>query len=296
MIPDVHTTAADVSLRYVDLNRRINADYGWFGGRFQNIIDPTFGNAGVSDAYPGWFAFAAFASRGIGKAQLGAEIALDAVRFCHATGDAYAALARVLPHTHVGIAARLIGAFGFEEARLAATFLIGFASAVRHHGAFAGFNFPAMLDPRTLTASVHRLLDLLKTAPGASPLERLGSVSLTLRNAMEDGNRRIYGDIGGAAQDYLFFRESCSEGVTPERILREFYVGGVRGRIKRRRRTTSRSSTSETARCPSSSSGYSRRCSAMRVRWWLRRSRSTRKRDGQRIRSRRTGSWPSPTT
>jgi hypothetical protein len=96
-IPDVHVTAANMSLRYVDLNRRINADYGWFGGQFQSIIDPSFRDMGVSDAYPAWFAFAAFASRGIGKAKLGAEVGLDAARFYDANGDPEAALTNVLP-------------------------------------------------------------------------------------------------------------------------------------------------------------------------------------------------------
>lgn len=69
-IPDVHATAADSCLRYVDLNRRINRDYGRLGLLFQNIIDPTCVQTGASDIYPNWFAFAAFASRGIGQAQL----------------------------------------------------------------------------------------------------------------------------------------------------------------------------------------------------------------------------------
>jgi len=224
-IPDVHTTAANMSLRYVDLNRQINADYGWFGGQFQSIIDPVFRTAGVSDAFPAWFAFAAFASRGIGKAELGADIALDAARFYRASGDHRTALANLLPPAHAPRAAELIEALALEDARLAATFLIAFASAWQHHGAFTGFNFSAMLDPRTLTVSVERLLELLRTAPGSDPVERLGSVSLTLRNAMEDGNRRIYGDIGGAAQDYLYFRGAG--GVTPDQVLKQFAVGGV---------------------------------------------------------------------
>jgi len=217
-VPDVHTTAADMSLRYVDLNRWINADYGWFGERFQSIIDPSFAGAGVSDAYPGWFAFAAFASRGIGQAQLGAEIALDAARLYQKSGDHRAALARsVSPHL-AHSAAGLIEALANEEARLAATFLVGFASAFRHHGAFEGIAPPAMLDPRTLAVSVKRLLELMAEAPGSNPIERLAAVALTLRNTMEDGNRRIYGDIGGAGQDYLCFRESRT-GVTPEQVL-----------------------------------------------------------------------------
>ena len=52
-VPDVHTTARSSSLRYVDLDRRINDDYGCFGERFQTSIDPSFGSTGASDAYPG---------------------------------------------------------------------------------------------------------------------------------------------------------------------------------------------------------------------------------------------------
>ena len=224
-IPDVHATAANMSLRYVDLNRRINADYGWFGGQFQSIIDPSFHDVGVSDVYPAWFAFAAFASRGIGKAELGAEIGLDAARFYDASGDPRVALTNLLPSTHLEKAAGLIGALAFEEARLAATFLVAFASACRYHGALTGFNFSAMLDPRVFAVCVDRLLELLKVAPGSNPLDRVASVSLTLRNAMEDGNRRIYSDIGGAAQDYCYFRGANK--VTPEQVLSEFSIGGV---------------------------------------------------------------------
>lgn len=141
-IPDVHATAANMSLRYVDLNRRINTDYGWFGGQFQRIIDPSFRDMGVSDAYPSWFAFAAFASRGIGKAELGADIALNAARFYDANRDHKAALRNVLPPDHLEKAAELIGALVFEEARLAATFMVAFASAWRYQGALTGFDFP----------------------------------------------------------------------------------------------------------------------------------------------------------
>src|SRR5271169_6799076 len=107
-IPDVHATAADLSLRYVDLNRRISHDYGYFGGRFQAIIDPSWNTTGVSDAYPAWFAFAAFASRAIGQAELGAGIALDAARFYRETGDHKAALARSASPDLVQLGATLI--------------------------------------------------------------------------------------------------------------------------------------------------------------------------------------------
>ncbi len=38
-IPDVHAAAAS-GLRYVDLNRRVNHDYGLLGLHFQSIVDP----------------------------------------------------------------------------------------------------------------------------------------------------------------------------------------------------------------------------------------------------------------
>jgi hypothetical protein len=119
-------------------------------------------------------------------------------------------------------AAALVATLLDEQARLAATFLVAFASAGRHHGAFEGLAVSAMLDPRTLNISVARLLELMLQAPGSNPLERLASVALTLRNTMEDGNRRIYSDIGGMAQDYLGLRESWTGGVTPEQVLQEF--------------------------------------------------------------------------
>jgi hypothetical protein len=213
-VPDVHTTAANPSLRYVDLNRRINADYGRFGELFQSIIDPSFTHAGSSDAHASWFAFAAFASRGIGQAELGAQIALDAARAYRESGDPRAALARAVSPHAAELAAGLIEALVREQDRLAATFLAGFASACRHRGAFEGFAFSAILDPRVLAVGVERLLELMAEAPGSDPIERLASVALTLRNTMAEGNRRIYSDIGGAAQDYLSFRQSQSGGVT----------------------------------------------------------------------------------
>jgi hypothetical protein len=221
-IPDVHTTAANLSLRYVDLNRQINYEYGVFGQRFQAIIDPTFTATGVSNAYPAWFAFAAFASRGIGQAELGADIALDTARFYQESGDHWAALKRSLPPNLVNPVAALIAALVHEEARLAALFLVAFASAGQHHGAFGGLALSAMHDPRTLKISADRLVELMREVPGSNPLERLASVALTLRNTMEEGNRRIYTDIGGMAQDYLCFRESRTGGAMPEQVLEEF--------------------------------------------------------------------------
>ena len=226
-IPDVHTNASSPALRYVDLNRQINHDYGVFGERFQAIIDPAFGTRGASEAYPAWFAFAAFASRGIGQAQLGAEIGLDAARFYQESGNHRQALAMFLPEHVVRSAALVIDTLLHEDARLAATFLVGLASAGRHHGAFKGLAVSAMLDPRTLRISVERLLTLMLRAPGSNPLERLASVALTLRNMMEEGNRRIYTDIGGAAQDYLALRVSWTGSVTPERVLKQFSPSNV---------------------------------------------------------------------
>ena len=221
-IPDVHTTAANLSLRYVDLNRQVNHDYGVFGQLFQAILDPSFASTGASNAYPSWFAFAAFASRGIGQAELGADIALDAARFYQESGDHRAALARALPPALLPPAAEPIDTLVGEDARLAATFLVGFASAVHHHGAFKGVAYSAILDPRTLNISVDRLLQLMLEAPGSNPLERLASVALTLRNTMTDGNRRIYADIGGTAQDYLCWRLDCAGAVAPEQVLNDF--------------------------------------------------------------------------
>jgi hypothetical protein len=209
-------------LRYLDLNRRINQDYGVLGVCFQAIIDPDFNRTGVSDAYPAWFAFAAFASRAIGQAQLGADIGLDAARFYQETGDHQTAVARSLPADVIRPAAALIDTLLDSEARLAATFLVGVASASRHQGAFQGLAISALLDPRTFKVSVERLLALMLEAPGSNAIEQLGSVALTLRNMMEEGNRRIYSDIGGAAQDYLHLRESWAGSVTTDRVLKEF--------------------------------------------------------------------------
>lgn len=221
-IPDVRATVSNPSLSYVDLNRQINQGYGVFGQRFQTILDPSYARTGASDVYPSWFAFAAFASRAIGQAQLGAEVGLNTARYYKESGEHRTALAQVLPAALVPPAVALVDTLLHEQARLAATFLIGFASTVSHLGAFQGVNIPAMLEPRTFRVSVERLLALLLEAPGANPLEHLGSVATTLRNMMQDGNRRIYGDIGGLAEKYLDMRESWTDSVSPERVFNEF--------------------------------------------------------------------------
>jgi hypothetical protein len=221
-IPDVGATVSSPSLRYVELNRQINRGYGVFGQRFQAILDPSFARTSASDVYPSWFAFAAFASRAIGQAQLGAEVGLNTARYYKESGQHRTALAQVLPPALVPPAVALVDTLLHEQARLAATFLIGFASTASHLGAFQGVNIPAMLELRTFRVSVERLLALLLGAPGANPLEHLGAVATTLRNMMEDGNRRIYGDIGGLGEKYLHLRKSWAGEITPDRVLNEF--------------------------------------------------------------------------
>ena len=123
------------------MNRQINHDYGILGELFQAIIDPGFRTTGASEAYPAWFVFAAFASHAIGQAQLGAEVGLDAARFYQESGDHRAAVARSLPGPLVEHAALLVDALLYEDARLAATFLVGFASAGRHLEPFRDWPF-----------------------------------------------------------------------------------------------------------------------------------------------------------
>jgi len=223
---DTSANAPFQTLRYGDLNRWINAEYGRLGARFQAIIDPSFATTGVSDAYAPWFQFAAFASRGIGKAQLGAAIALDAARNYRETGDHEAALARFIPSHVAELAAGVIGALVRKEARLAGTFLVAFASTLRNQGALDGLAVSALLDPRTFVVTLERMLQIIRTAPGADPIDQLASISRTLRNAMEDGNRRIYMDVGLGGHAYLEFR-ATRPGVTPADVLQEFSLPGL---------------------------------------------------------------------
>ena len=113
-IPDVRATASSPSLRYVELNRQINRGYGVFGQHFQAILDSSFARTSTSDVYPSWFAFAAFASRAIGQAQLGAEVGLNTARFYAESRQHRTALAQVLPAALVPPAVVLVDSLVHE--------------------------------------------------------------------------------------------------------------------------------------------------------------------------------------
>jgi hypothetical protein len=108
-----------------------------------------------------------------------------------------------------------------------ATFLVALSAAWKDRRGFEGVSLGGLLDPRTLVISVRRLSSLVRSAPGASTIERLDSVASTLRNAMTDGNRRIYRDIGGTAQRYLTYRRSLAASPSPEQVLADFSLPGL---------------------------------------------------------------------
>ena len=222
-IPDAHATAGDLSLRYVDLNRQINAGYGQFANAFQNIVDPNFAATGSSSLNPVWFGFAPYASREVGRGELAVKNALDAIKTYEGTSSERLLERAGVPAGVAGVAGKVLDTlFPDEPARLTAAFVVALAGATQNPGSQDPGNLRALLDPRTLTITVGRMMALAAGAPGASFTDKLESVANTMRNALEDGNRRIYSDIGGSGQDYLNYRAAHGGAVTPDQVLDGF--------------------------------------------------------------------------
>jgi hypothetical protein len=222
-VPDAHGVAGNAALRYLDLNKEITKGYVQFANVFQGIVDPAFQAGGTSSIKPVWFGFAPYASRLVGQSQLAAQSALAAVQHYQST-DLKGVLERAgLPDRLAGAAALALNAvLPVGEARMAGAFVVGLLTAGQNPGSLKAGALAALLDPRTLAITAHRMLELVRSAPGADLMEKFGAVAGTIRNTMEDGNRRIYGDIGGAAQDYLNFRNAHGGRVTPDQIVEGF--------------------------------------------------------------------------
>ncbi|MEW6277152.1 MAG: hypothetical protein AB1758_00915, partial [Candidatus Eremiobacterota bacterium] len=87
---------------------------------------------------------------------------------------------------------------------LAASFLLAFVLGQEDD---PNARMSALLDPRVLSVCAHRLAGLLADTPG-DLLERFTTLARTVQNALEEGNRRIFTDIGVAGQDFLTARRA----------------------------------------------------------------------------------------
>ncbi|MBT9586671.1 hypothetical protein IV102_25235 [bacterium] len=75
------------------------------------------------------------------------------------------------------------------------------------------------MDPRVLGISARRLAHII-----SQPDSNLGTFVHTLHSMLEDGNRRIFQDIGVSAQRYLEMRRDQAP-LTPEQVLAAFSDG-----------------------------------------------------------------------
>ncbi|WP_375766305.1 hypothetical protein NR798_32030 [Archangium gephyra] len=202
-------------------NRRITGFYIQIAPTFQALLDPDFQPGGTSSVRPSWFLFAPHASQEAGKGMLSAAMArhiLDAARG-RPSLSVLEALGRV----------GITGTLHLSVVQLSLNLeLYGLPTdAAASLGALTtAMNGEALADPRTLTLTSARMASLYWSAPALDPLDKAEAVVLTMERTLHEGNVAIFTDIGGAATDYLTWRQSAGE-VTPEHVLTEFSLPGA---------------------------------------------------------------------
>lgn len=202
-IPDAEAVAQNPDLHGVELNRAINKTYVALSGQLQRVLDPDFAEG--SSVSPSWYAMAIYASRGAGKGMLAAEKALSVVEGQRSLREMFPA---VPDEDWQRVAPLLEESRG--PAKDCARFLVAFFLAQQEGPT------RLTLDPRVLAISAGRMADII-TRPDTSVV----TFTRTLKNMLEDGNRRIFQDIGVACQHYLELRRD-QPGVTPEGVARHF--------------------------------------------------------------------------
>lgn len=203
---DVKSIADDPNLHGVDLNRAINQTYLGLADDFQKIFDPRFD--GESEVAPSWYAMAIYASRMAGKGMLAAQTALRIVeKFDQPRRGLEEAFPQIPSQDWDGL--ELEPKRGGQLAK-ATAFLTAFYLAQKERPDRVS------LDPRVLTISAHRLAALL-----FHPEMDLTKFTRTVLNMLEDGNRRIFRDIGVAGQDFLKLRAENPQ-LSPEQVLSHF--------------------------------------------------------------------------
>ncbi len=221
----------DLELPPVARNREINDRYATIAEHFQAILDPRFRPGGTSRLLPSWFAFGVYASREVGRSLQAAEHAIAMADLADRGGDSVeAALARA------GISGRAAAAIGkafhasfsssAQTALAALSFLVHYLKENARLLTETPGAIEQLLDPRYLMVATKRLVALLGDAPGDGLAEKLEAVARTLRDALGEGNRLIFADIGRAGHAYLRWREALARRPSPERVLAEFSLAG----------------------------------------------------------------------
>jgi hypothetical protein len=188
-------------LRTTALNRFINAGYGALAQCFQAIVEGNpAASASFGRALPNWFAFAPYASRAVGSSEYGLLRAMSSASALSMSG---------------GLAS-LIDLLSLKPLK---TFVTDLMSAMSL-GAKGG-NLGALANPLTLESSTKCMAKAIYDAPARGLVDKAKMVAGTLVSMLEDGNRRIYSDIGSAGSAYLKWRQGQSS-VTPAAVLTQF--------------------------------------------------------------------------
>lgn len=201
-IPDAEAVANNPELHGVELNRAINKTYVQLSRQLQSALDPDFREA--SSVSPSWYAMAIYASRGAGKGMLAAETALGVVQGDKSLREVFPKV----PEEDWQRVAPLLEERG--PTKDCAKFLVAFFLAQQEGPT------RLTLDPRVLAISAGRMVNIIR-----QPDTSIFTFTRTLGNMLEDGNRRIFGDIGVACQHYLELRRD-QPGLGPEAVARHF--------------------------------------------------------------------------
>ncbi len=214
----------------LETNHRITQGYIHLADEVQALLDPDFRPGGSSRVLCNWFAFAPHASLEAGKGMLGASLAhaiIDA-----AQGEPAASVQHALDRGGLSGSERLVAEKVADTLRW---FGLSHDVAASLGTLLSAANLDALADPRTLWISTYRFARLLHKAPGVTPLDKAESVVCTLEQLLLDGNVAIYGDIAGAAREYLDWRQRVgAETVTSARVVEGFALEGARSDEARR--------------------------------------------------------------
>ncbi|NRD49451.1 hypothetical protein HRD50_33525 [Corallococcus exiguus] len=198
-------------------NRTITLGYIDIAYELGGIIDPTLQPGGTSSVRPNWFTFAPHASQAGGKGMYSAALARHFIN-----------TARLQPSLSLTNALDRLGLDGVLRLRLQDLSLQLIAQGLTVDAATAlsvltsALNAGALTDGRTLLATASRMGALYWSAPGATPLDKVEAIVITLERTLHEGNLAIYNDIGGSARLYLDWRAAATGPITPARVLTEF--------------------------------------------------------------------------